>query len=160
MDRQGLYDPRHEHDACGVGFVADMHGRASRDIVDKGLQILQNIDHRGAAGAEKNTGDGTGILLQIPDSFYRTVMAEQGVTLPDAGAFATGIAFLPRRRMAMFDAKREIEAIAVEEGRRSSAGARSPSTPPAWAPWLLTPCPTSSRSSSPPASAPGSTWTG
>ncbi|WIM71096.1 glutamate synthase large subunit [Corynebacterium suedekumii] len=116
MDRQGLYDPRHEHDACGVGFVADMHGRASRDIVDKGLQILQNIDHRGAAGAEKNTGDGTGILLQIPDSFYRTVMAEQGVTLPDAGAFATGIAFLPRRRMAMFDAKREIEAIAVEEG--------------------------------------------
>ena len=116
MDRQGLYDPRHEHDACGVGFVADIHGRASRDIVDKGLQILQNIDHRGAAGAEKNTGDGTGILLQIPDSFYRTVMAEQGVTLPDAGAFATGIAFLPRRRMAMFDAKREIEAIAVEEG--------------------------------------------
>ena len=94
MDRQGLYDPRHEHDACGVGFVADIHGRASRDIVDKGLQILQNIDHRGAAGAEKNTGDGTGILLQIPDSFYRTVMAEQGVTLPDAGAFATGIAFL------------------------------------------------------------------
>ncbi|AKK07611.1 glutamate synthase large subunit [Corynebacterium testudinoris] len=116
MERQGLYQPGHEHDACGVGFVADMYGRPSRDIVDKGLQILENIDHRGAAGAEKNTGDGTGILLQIPDGFYRTVMAAQGVELPDAGAYATGIAFLPRRRMSMFDAKREIEAIAVEEG--------------------------------------------
>ncbi|RNE48212.1 glutamate synthase large subunit [Corynebacterium alimapuense] len=116
MNRQGLYNPIHEHDACGVGFVANLYGKPSREIVDKGLQILENIDHRGAAGAEKNTGDGTGILIQIPDGFYREVMAEQGVTLPEAGAYATGIAFLPRRRMAMFDARREIEAIAAEEG--------------------------------------------
>ena len=65
--RQGLYDPQFEHDACGVAFVADMHGRATRDIVDKGIQALVNLDHRGAAGAEKNTGDGAGILIQIPD---------------------------------------------------------------------------------------------
>ncbi|AGF71265.1 glutamate synthase large subunit [Corynebacterium halotolerans] len=116
MNREGLYNPAHEHDACGVGFVADLHGRPSRAIVDKGLQVLINIDHRGAAGAERNTGDGTGILLQIPDRFYRDDMARQGVTLPAAGAYATGIAFLPRARMAMLDAKREIEAIAVEEG--------------------------------------------
>src|SRR5690554_303911 len=73
--RQGLYDPANEHDACGVAFVADIHGRASRDIVDKAIQALVNIDHRGAAGAEKNTGDGAGILLQIPDAFYRAELS-------------------------------------------------------------------------------------
>ena len=65
--RQGLYDPQFEHDACGVAFVADAHGRASRDIVEKGIQALVNLDHRGAAGAEKNTGDGAGILIQVMD---------------------------------------------------------------------------------------------
>ena len=113
MHREGLYNPAHEHDACGVGFVADLHGRASRSIVDQGLQILANIDHRGAAGAEADTGDGTGILLQIPDGFYRGVVDFE---LPAPGAYATGIAFLPAARMAWLDARREIEAIAVGEG--------------------------------------------
>ena len=113
---QGLYNPAHEHDACGVAFIADMYGRATRDIVDKGIQALINLEHRGAAGAEPNTGDGAGILLQVPDRFCRTVAAENGFDLPEPGAYATGIAFLPRRRMAMLDAKREIEAIAREEG--------------------------------------------
>ncbi len=113
---QGLYNPEFEHDACGVAFVADMYGRASRDIVDKGIQALVNLDHRGAAGAEPNTGDGAGILIQVPDSFCRAAAADAGFDLPEPGAYATGIAFLPRKRMAMLDAKREIEAIAREEG--------------------------------------------
>ncbi|RRO88128.1 glutamate synthase large subunit [Corynebacterium bovis] len=114
--RQGLYDPSFEHDACGVAFVADMHGRATRDIVEKGIQALINLDHRGAAGAEKNTGDGAGILIQVPDTFYREVMASQGVDLPPAGEYATGIAFLPASRMAALDAMRAVESIIDEEG--------------------------------------------
>ncbi|KAB3519268.1 glutamate synthase large subunit [Corynebacterium sp. zg254] len=114
--RQGLYDPQFEHDACGVAFVADMHGRKSRDIVEKGIQALVNLDHRGAAGAETNTGDGAGILIQIPDRFYREEMAAQGVELPPAGQYAAGIAFLPNSRMAALDAQRDIEHIISEEG--------------------------------------------
>ncbi|QGU03504.1 glutamate synthase large subunit [Corynebacterium comes] len=113
MHPEGLYNPAHEHDACGVGFVADLRGRASRSIVDQGLQILANIDHRGAAGAEADTGDGTGILLQIPDGLYREVLDFE---LPAAGTYATGIAFLPAARMAWLDARREIEGIAAAEG--------------------------------------------
>lgn len=114
--RQGLYDPQFEHDACGVAFVADMHGRATRDIVDKGIQALVNLDHRGAAGAEKNTGDGAGILIQVPDRFYREEMGKLGVELPAAGQYATGIAFLPNSRMAALEAMRDVETIVKEEG--------------------------------------------
>ncbi|WP_024793355.1 glutamate synthase large subunit [Tomitella biformata] len=89
----GLYDPANEHDACGVAFVVDMHGRASRDIVDKAITALVNLEHRGAAGAEATSGDGAGILLQVPDKFLRAVA---GFELPPAGEYATGIAFLPR----------------------------------------------------------------
>ncbi|MDY6050122.1 MAG: glutamate synthase large subunit [Corynebacterium sp.] len=114
--RVGLYSSAYEHDACGVGFVANKYGIKSRDIVDMGLTVLANIDHRGAAGAEKNTGDGAGILMQVPDGFYRAIMAEQGIELPVPGAYATGIAFLPQQRMAMLDAKRVVEDIVHEEG--------------------------------------------
>jgi glutamate synthase (NADPH/NADH) large chain len=79
---QGLYDPAQEKDACGVAFVADLHGRRSHDVVAKGLSALIRLDHRGARGAEYNTGDGAGIMLQIPDEFYR---AELGIDLPEAG---------------------------------------------------------------------------
>ena len=112
---QGLYHPSYEHDACGVAFVADIHGHATHDIVAKGIQALVNLDHRGAAGAEKNTGDGAGILLQIPDRFLREEMASHGVDLPEAGAYATGIAFLPASRMAALDAMRAVEDIIAEE---------------------------------------------
>ena len=114
--KTGLYHPGYEHDSCGVAFVADMYGRASRAIVDKGISALINLEHRGAAGAEANTGDGAGLLMQIPDEFNRAVAADNNFDLPGAGEYATGIAFLPRKRMAMLDAKREIEAIAQEEG--------------------------------------------
>ncbi|MFZ9083279.1 MAG: hypothetical protein ACO22B_02990, partial [Ilumatobacteraceae bacterium] len=79
----GLYDPRFEHDACGVSFVADIHGRASHDIVALGLGALCNLEHRGATGAEVDTGDGAGVLLQVPDRFFRGVVA---FDLPEAGA--------------------------------------------------------------------------
>src|SRR4051795_6555294 len=89
---QGLYDPAYEHDACGVAFVADVAGRRSHEVVQRGLKALCRMDHRGARGAESNTGDGAGILIQVPDAFCRAVA---GVELPPAGAYATGLAFLP-----------------------------------------------------------------
>jgi Glutamate synthase domain 1 len=76
---QGLYDPQNEHDACGVGFVAHIKGKKSHEIIEQGLKILENLDHRGAVGADPLMGDGAGILIQIPDGFYREEMAKQGV---------------------------------------------------------------------------------
>src|SRR5688572_8671489 len=92
---EGLYDPRFEHDACGVAFVATLTGGASHDIVVKALTALRNLEHRGAAGAEPNSGDGAGILLQVPDTFLRAVCADEGFELTPAGTYAVGTAFLP-----------------------------------------------------------------
>ncbi|MGW5455850.1 glutamate synthase large subunit [Nocardia sp. NPDC003979] len=109
----GLYDPAYEHDACGVAFVADMHGRRSRDIVDKAITALLNLEHRGAAGAEPNSGDGAGILIQLPDKFFRAVVDFE---LPEAGSYATGIAFLPQARREAARAAYGVEKIVAEEG--------------------------------------------
>ncbi|HEX7165339.1 MAG TPA: glutamate synthase large subunit, partial [Acidimicrobiales bacterium] len=114
---QGLYNPAFEHDACGVSFVVDMHGRRSHDIVRKGLQALRNLDHRGASGSEVNTGDGAGILLQLPDSFFRAVTASD-FELPPEGQYATGIAFLPTGE-ATADARHAIEKVVDSEGLRT-----------------------------------------
>src|SRR5438477_1891860 len=84
---QGLYDPRHEHDACGVGFVVDIKGRKSRSIVKDAIQVLLNLQHRGACGCEKNTGDGAGILMQVPHRFMTEACGEIGIGLPEAGAY-------------------------------------------------------------------------
>lgn len=113
---QGLYDPRHEKDACGVAMVATLTGEASHDIVAKALTALRNLDHRGAAGAEVNSGDGAGILLQVPDAFLREVTAELGFELPAARAYAVGTAFLPGDADAVAGTRRRIEEIADEEG--------------------------------------------
>ncbi len=94
--QQGLYDPRQERDACGVGFVAHIKGKKSHDMVSQGLQILQNLTHRGATGADPLAGDGAGILLQIPDAFLRAQCATQNITLPAAGSYGVGMLFLPR----------------------------------------------------------------
>ncbi|NYG56195.1 glutamate synthase large subunit [Nocardioides perillae] len=110
---QGLYDSAHEHDACGVAFVATLTGEASHDIVRKGVKALLNLDHRGAAGAEPNSGDGAGILIQVPDAFLREVV---GFELPPAGAYAVGTAFLPGEADHVADTQRRIEEIAAEEG--------------------------------------------
>ena len=88
---QGLYDGQHEHDACGVAFVADMHGRRSNAIVRDALTALHNLDHRGASGAEPNTGDGAGILLQVPDEFLRAVSGLRQLALGGAAAGVTYI---------------------------------------------------------------------
>ena len=94
--KQGLYDPWFEHDACGVGFVVDMHGRKSHRILEQGLQVLRNLDHRGASGSEINTGDGAGILLQMPHGFFQEVCKNSRITLPAAGEYGCGLVYLPR----------------------------------------------------------------
>jgi glutamate synthase (ferredoxin) len=94
--KQGLYDPRHEHDACGIGFVAHIKGQRSHGIVQQALDVLVCLDHRGARGAEPNTGDGAGILMQIPDRFLREEMTTAGVELPPAGQYGVGMVYLPR----------------------------------------------------------------
>src|SRR5881398_2533572 len=109
----GLYNPAFEHDACGVAMVVDMHGRRSRDIVDKAITALLNLEHRGAQGAETNTGDGAGILLQVPDRFLRSVV---GFDLPLAGSYVTGIGFLPQEASPADSAAAAIEAVAASEG--------------------------------------------
>jgi glutamate synthase (NADPH) large chain len=96
MRPDGLYDPAYEHDNCGVGFIANIKDRKSHEIVRQGLQILVNLDHRGAVGADPLAGDGAGILIQVPDRLFRDEMAAQDVTLPAAGAYGVGMVFLPR----------------------------------------------------------------
>ncbi len=110
---QGLYHPDQEHDACGVAFVADIAGRAAHDIVEQGLTALRNLDHRGASGSEPDSGDGAGILVQMPDAFLRSVAP---VALPPRGHYAVGTAFLPTSPRAAVDAQLAVERIAGEEG--------------------------------------------
>jgi glutamate synthase (NADPH/NADH) large chain len=95
-EKQGLYDPRNEHDACGVGFIAHIKGHKSHDIIRQGLEILRNLTHRGAVGADPLAGDGAGILIQTPDAFLRDECAKTGITLPAAGHYGVGMVFLPR----------------------------------------------------------------
>src|SRR3954468_9715273 len=109
----GLYNPAYEHDSCGVAMVVDIHGRRSRDIVDKAITALLNLEHRGAAGAEQNTGDGAGILIQMPDEFLR---ASVDFELPEKGSYATGIAFLPQSAKEATDACSAVGKIAEAEG--------------------------------------------
>ena len=111
--RQGLYDPAFEHDACGVAFVVDVHGRRSHRLVEQGITALCNLEHRGASGCETNTGDGAGLLIQVPDAFYRAVVAFE---LPPAGAYATGIGFLPADAAEAQVAAKAVEGIVAEEG--------------------------------------------
>ena len=92
---QGLYDPRNEHDSCGIGFVANIKGRKSHDIITRGLQILINLDHRGAVGADPLVGDGAGCLIQMPDALLRDWAQRRGVTLPPPGRYAVAMCFLP-----------------------------------------------------------------
>ncbi len=92
--KQGLYDPANEHDACGVGFVANIAGTRSHDVVEKGLEVLDNLEHRGACGCDPDSGDGAGLLIQIPDAFLRREVAQLGITLPEPGRYGAGMVFL------------------------------------------------------------------
>ncbi|WP_405695656.1 glutamate synthase large subunit [Streptomyces sp. NBC_01185] len=122
--QQGMYDPRNEHDACGVGFVATLTGVASHELVEQALTVLRNLEHRGATGSEPDSGDGAGILLQVPDAFLREEVAFE---LPEAGSYAVGIAFLPADDST--DSVKQIEKIAAEEGLDVLGWRQVPVTP-------------------------------
>ncbi|WP_405030267.1 glutamate synthase large subunit [Mycoplana sp. BE70] len=115
--KQGLYDPKNEHDACGVGFVAHLKGKKSHQIVKDGLFMLENLTHRGAVGADPLMGDGAGILVQIPDRFFREEMARQGITLPKAGEYAVGHIFMPQDEALIAHFKNVIKEVVAEEGQ-------------------------------------------
>ncbi|AJY44642.1 glutamate synthase large subunit [Martelella endophytica] len=116
--RQGLYDPRNEHDACGVGFIAHMKGEKSHQIVRDGLFILENLTHRGAVGADPLMGDGAGMLMQIPDRFFREEMAKEGTVLPKVGEYAVGYFFMPRDEARIAHYKDIIQKVIADEGQR------------------------------------------
>ncbi len=115
--KQGLYDPWFEHDACGVGFIANMHGHKSHKIVSDGLQILRNLDHRGASGAEVNTGDGAGILIQMPHKFFVEACKGTRIVLPEPGQYGVGLIFLPRNPTVRRKLEEKFEAVVQSEGQ-------------------------------------------
>src|SRR5712692_6014281 len=116
--KQGLYDPLFEHDSCGLGFVVDVKGRRSRRIVEQALQVLLNLEHRGASGCEANTGDGAGILLQIPHEFFARQCRHRKFKLPGPGEYAVGMVFLPGNGASRRECERLFERIVRDEGQR------------------------------------------
>ena len=113
---QGLYHPRNEHDACGMGLVASIRGESSHDIIRKGLEVLINLTHRGAAGCDPETGDGAGILIQIPHAFFTRECGELGFQLPESGAYGVAMCFLPVDKHSRLQCEGVFERIAKEEG--------------------------------------------
>ena len=115
--KQGLYDPRYEHDACGIGFVVNVKGAKSHEIVDQALTVLENLDHRGACGCEPNTGDGAGILMQVPHAFLRDACADVGFDLPSPGQYGVGMIFLPPDAQQQRQCMAQLESIVEREGQ-------------------------------------------
>ncbi len=116
--KHGLYDPHYEKDACGIGFVVNIKGHKSHDIIKKGLQILENLAHRGAVGCDPCTGDGAGILIQIPHEFFKRACTEVGIQLPGTGEYGVGMVFLPRDPIQRRQCELLVERIVQEEGQR------------------------------------------
>jgi len=117
LAQHGLWDPTRERDACGLGFVAHIKGVKSHSIIQQGLKILENLDHRGAVGADKLMGDGSGIMIQIPDDYYRAEMAGQGVTLPPPGEYGVGMVFMPKEHASRLACVQELERAVRREGQ-------------------------------------------
>ena len=117
LEQHGLYAASQEHDACGVGFVAHIRGEKSHAIVTQALKILENLDHRGAVGADKLMGDGAGILIQLPDALYREEMGQQGVELPPVGEYGVGMIFLPKEHASRLACEQEMERAIKAEGQ-------------------------------------------
>ena len=115
--KQGLYNPKNEHDSCGVGFVANIHGKKSHQIVQQGLEILTNLTHRGATGYDPKLGDGAGILLQLPYSFFRAEAKKLNINLPDQGYFGIGMLFLPQSEKNRKQCETIVSQIIKEEGQ-------------------------------------------
>ncbi len=113
---QGLYDPANERDACGIGFVANIKGQKSHDIIVKGIQVLVNLTHRGACGCDPETGDGAGVLIQIPHKFFARECDKLGFTLPEPGEYGVGLVFLPVEKPERLQCEGILERIAREEG--------------------------------------------
>jgi glutamate synthase (NADPH) large chain len=116
--RQGLYDPAHEHDACGVGFVVNIKGERSHDILQKGLRVLDNLTHRGACGCDPRTGDGAGVLMQIPHEFFAREADRLGFALPAPGTYGAGQIFLPLDPARCHAAEAIVERVVREEGQK------------------------------------------
>ena len=114
--KQGLYDPKFEKDNCGIGFIASIKGEKSHEIVQKGLMILQNLSHRGATGCDETTGDGAGIMIQIPHEFFKKKCEELNIDLPGEGEYAVGMMFLPRESDEDLECEGIFETILREEG--------------------------------------------
>ena len=112
----GLYSPEQEHDACGVGMVANIKGDKTHSIITESLQVLDNLGHRGASGSDPDTGDGAGILVQMPDAFFREVTAEIGISLPAEGEYGVGMVFLPQNYAAVSACTSHIENVVANEG--------------------------------------------
>ena len=115
---RGLYDPSLDKDSCGVGFVVDVKGRKSRRIVDMGLQVIRNIEHRGAVGADPETGDGAGLLIQMPDDFFRRVCEDIDIALPPAHRFAVGFMYLPQKCAIRKSVEALVEKVTMDEGQQ------------------------------------------
>ena len=115
-EKQGLYDPNLEHDSCGVGFIVDMHNRASHDIIRQGLELIGNLEHRGALGADPETGDGCGILIQIPHDFFAEECPASGFSLPAAGEYGIGTIFLPQNQDHRFHCGSVVESTIIDSG--------------------------------------------
>jgi len=113
---QGLYDPQNEHDACGVGFLVNITGEKTHSIIEKGVVILKNLLHRGATGADAETGDGAGLLFQIPDEFFQKKCKELAISLPSAGAYGVGMFFMPREDKLSVLCREMVEQVVSEEG--------------------------------------------
>ena len=112
----GLYDPKYEHDGCGVGFVVNINGTKSHEIIERGIEVMINLLHRGATGGDTKTGDGAGILIQIPDAFLKHDCNSIGISLPAAGKYGIGMIFLPQEQNPRNKCRQIIEETVVEEG--------------------------------------------
>ena len=107
----GLYDPKNEHDACGIGFVANIKGVGSHSIVNDGLEMLENLEHRGAVGSDKSVGDGAGILTQIPDEYFRKVLLKSKIKLPPLGNYGIAMLFFPKEKSLNLKCKKIIKEV-------------------------------------------------
>ena len=114
--REGLYDPHNEHDSCGLGFIANIKGKKSHDIVRKGIFILENLEHRGATGADPLVGDGAGMLTQIPHELYKQELKQLNISLPDPGNYGVGMFFLPRESQYHGLIKKSVVRLSEEQG--------------------------------------------
>ncbi|MGH9592495.1 MAG: glutamate synthase subunit alpha, partial [Bryobacteraceae bacterium] len=114
--KQGLYDPQHEHDSCGMGFIVNLNGDRTHEVIRKGIEILINLTHRGACGCDPETGDGAGILIQIPHEFFARECSVLGFSLPEPGTYGVGMIFLPVGPKQRLMCEGIIERIAREEG--------------------------------------------